>query len=82
MLATVLLSHASDDTARRFGRGTMYMTGRAGDGATESCWQWCYQGDLAATRCRCQVMLATVLPSHTGDGAIIVTWPWRDIDAE
>jgi hypothetical protein len=23
-----------------------------------------------------------VLPSHVGDGAAGVTWPWRDVDAE
>jgi hypothetical protein len=27
-------------------------------------------------------MLATMLPSHDGDGAAMVTWPWCDVDAE
>jgi hypothetical protein len=27
-------------------------------------------------------MLATVLPGHAGDGIAVVTWPWRDVDAE
>jgi hypothetical protein len=27
-------------------------------------------------------MLATVLLSHVGDGAVRVTWPRRDVDAE
>jgi hypothetical protein len=27
-------------------------------------------------------MLATMLPSHTGDGAAVATWPQRDVDIE
>jgi hypothetical protein len=27
-------------------------------------------------------MLAIVLPGHAGDGIAVVTWPWRDVDAE
>jgi hypothetical protein len=58
------------------------MLSHVGDGATESCW-WCrYWGDLAAMRCRCWVMAATVLPSQAGDGAIVATWPWCNIDVE
>jgi hypothetical protein len=38
------------------------LLSHAGDGATDAC-------DLAVERCRCQVMLSTVLPSHAGDGA-------------
>jgi hypothetical protein len=35
----------------------------------ESCWRQRYQGDLAVARCRCRVILAIMLPSHTGNGA-------------
>jgi hypothetical protein len=52
------------------------------DVAAKSCWRWCCRGDLAATQCRCRVMLAMVLLSHAGDGAAEVTWPWPDVDAE
>jgi hypothetical protein len=38
--------------------------------------------DLATTRCRCRVMLATMLLSHAHDDAAEVTWPRRDVDAE
>jgi hypothetical protein len=38
--------------------------------------------DLATTRCRCRVMLATMLLSHAHDDAAEVTWPQRDVDAE
>jgi hypothetical protein len=51
-------------------------------GAVESCWRRRWRGDLAAARCRCRVMLATMLPSHAGDGATEATWPRRDINAE
>jgi hypothetical protein len=27
-------------------------------------------------------MLATMLLSHAGDGATMVTWKWRDVDVE
>jgi hypothetical protein len=33
----------------------------------ESCWRWCYRDDLATVRCRCGVVLTTVLPSHAND---------------
>jgi hypothetical protein len=45
-----------------------------GDGATKA--------TLVMARCRCRVMLATVLPSHPSDGAAKVTWPRRDVSAE
>jgi hypothetical protein len=35
---------------------------------------------LSMTRCRWQVMLTTVLPSHTGDGDAEATWPWSNVD--
>jgi hypothetical protein len=54
----------------------------AGDGAAESCWWRRCRGDLVTARCRCWVMLATVLPSHGGDGAIGAIWSWRDVHAE
>jgi hypothetical protein len=45
------------------------MLSYAGDGATESrC-----RSDLAVMRCRCRVMLATVLSSHADDGAVGAT---------
>jgi hypothetical protein len=82
MLATVLLSHPSDGAT-----GEIWPWR---DVHAESCWWWCYQvmlvmrcrGDLAATRCRCQVMLAMVLPSLAGDRTVGVTWPRRDVDVE
>jgi hypothetical protein len=52
----------------QLGYDAMWMSSHAGDGATESCWQWRCRGDLVAMRCKCQVMLVTVLPSHAGDG--------------
>jgi hypothetical protein len=33
-------------------------------------------------RCRCRVMLVTMLPSYAGDDATEATWPWYDVDAE
>jgi hypothetical protein len=33
-------------------------------------------------RCRGRVMLATMLPSHVGDGATEATGSWCDVDAE
>jgi hypothetical protein len=33
-------------------------------------------------RCRCRVMLASMLPSHAGDGAAEATWSRRDVNAE
>jgi hypothetical protein len=27
-------------------------------------------------------MLATALPSHAGNGAVEVSWTWRDVDGE
>jgi hypothetical protein len=58
------------------------MSSHTGDDAAKSCWRRCCWGDLAAARCRCQVMLATVLLSHAGDDVIRVTWPQREVDAE
>jgi hypothetical protein len=40
------------------------------------------QDDLAAARCRCRVMLTTVLPSPTRDDDVEATWLWRDVDVE
>jgi hypothetical protein len=37
---------------------------------------------LVVMRCKCRVMLATVLPSHASDGAAEVTWPRRDVGVE
>jgi hypothetical protein len=56
------------------------LLSHAGDNTAESCWRRRYRRDLAAARCRYQVMLATVLlgqlghgamymPSHAGDNA-------------
>jgi hypothetical protein len=56
------------------------------DVIVESCRRWYYRDDLAMVRCRCQVMLAMVLPkrlgwgamslmSHAGNGVAEVTWP-------
>jgi hypothetical protein len=44
------------------------MASHSGDGAAELCWQWRCRGHLAVARCRCRVMLVTVLSSHVGDG--------------
>jgi hypothetical protein len=58
------------------------MPSHAGDNVVGSCWQrhcWC---DLAVTRCRCRVMVVTILSSHAGDGAARVTWQHHDVDAE
>jgi hypothetical protein len=74
MLATVL--------SGRLGHGTMYMSSHTSDNAAESCWRRRCQGDLAAVRCRCRVMLVTTLLSHAGDGATGATWPQHDIDVE
>jgi hypothetical protein len=58
------------------------MPSHATDNATKSSWQRRCQGDLATARCRCRVMLMTILLSHAGDGAAKVTWPQHDVDAE
>jgi hypothetical protein len=69
----------------RLGRDVMYMSSHAGNDAAwatwlqrdvyaESCWQRRCWGDLAVVRCRCEVMLATVLLSHVGVGAVEATW--------
>jgi hypothetical protein len=63
-------------------RGAMYIMSHAGDNANESCWRWRCLGDMAVERCRCRVMLATLLPSHTGDDAAEATWSRCDIDTE
>jgi hypothetical protein len=46
------------------------MQSHASDGTVESCWQWRYRGDLAATQCRCRVVLAMVRSSHVGDNIV------------
>jgi hypothetical protein len=61
MLATVLSCHAGD--------GAAGVSWPRRDVDVESCWRWCYRGDLAAVRYRCRVMLATVLPSHASNDA-------------
>jgi hypothetical protein len=58
------------------------MLSHTGNSAAESCWRWLYRGNGAATRYRCRVMLATVLLSHAGNGAIKATWPRHDVDVE
>jgi hypothetical protein len=58
------------------------MPSHVDDGAAESCWQWCCRGDFTVTRCRCQVILATMLSSHAGDDATGVTWSWSDVNVE
>jgi hypothetical protein len=47
------------------------MPSHADNGDVESCWQW-----------HCRVLLATALPSPTGDGVAEATWLWSDVDAE
>jgi hypothetical protein len=70
MLATVLPSPA------------MKMSSHVGDDVAESCWRRYCRGDLVVARCRCRVMLATILSSHAGDDAVGVTWPRRDVDGD
>jgi hypothetical protein len=68
MLVTMLSSHAGDDAAK--------ATWPLRDIEAESCWRgaaesysrWRCRGDLAATRCKCLVMLVTMLLSHVDDG--------------
>jgi hypothetical protein len=67
-------SHAADDAAG--------VTWPRRNLEAESCWRQRCRGDLAAARCRCRVMLATMRPSHAGIGVAEVTWPRRDIGAE
>jgi hypothetical protein len=55
------------------------LSSHVDDDAVESCWWLHYRGDLVATRCKCRVMLATVLSSHVGDSAAEATWSRRDI---
>jgi hypothetical protein len=80
MLATVLLSHVGD--------GATEAIWPWHDVDAESCWRQCYRvmatllRCLAVAQCRCQVMLATMLPSHASDDAIETTWPRRDVDAK
>jgi hypothetical protein len=54
-------SYASDDAAE--------ATWSRRDVSVESCWRWCYQGNLAAARCLCWVMMAMMLPRWLGRGA-------------
>jgi hypothetical protein len=37
---------------------------------------------LVMARCRCQIMLVIVLPSHASDGTAKATWPRRDVGIE
>jgi hypothetical protein len=60
----------------------MSLPSHAGNGAVKSYWRWRYHGGLAVMRCRCRVILATVLSSHAGDSAAGMTCPRRDIDVE
>jgi hypothetical protein len=57
------------------------MSSHAGNSTTESCWRRSH-GVLATTRCRCRVMLVTVLPSHAGDDVVMTTWLQYDEDVE
>jgi hypothetical protein len=54
------------------------MPSHAINNAVKSCWQRCCRGDLATMRCRCLVMLGTMLPSHAGDGTVGAAWPRCD----
>jgi hypothetical protein len=82
MLVTVLLSHSGD--------GTAGATWPRCDVDAESCWRHYCQGMLATAllgdwgvvRCRCRVMLVTILPSHAGDGGAGATRPQHDVDSE
>jgi hypothetical protein len=58
------------------------MPCHAADSAAKSYGQWHYRDELATVRCRCQVMLATVLSSHADDGAADVTCPRGEVDTE
>jgi hypothetical protein len=60
----------------------MSLSSHAGDSAIELCWRWHCHDDLAIARCRCQVMLVTVLLSHADDGTVETAWPRRDVVAE
>jgi hypothetical protein len=40
----------------------------------ESCWRRCCRDDVG--------LGAMLLPSHTGDGVVKMTWPRRDVGAE
>jgi hypothetical protein len=64
---TMLLSHASDDASEATWLRHDINVESCWHGVAESCWRRCCRGDLAAAQCRCQFMLATMLPSHTGD---------------
>jgi hypothetical protein len=67
---------------RQLGHNAISMSSHDGDNVVESRWRQPRRGDLAVTRCRCRVMLVTMLLSHDGDGAAEVTWPWCDVDAK
>jgi hypothetical protein len=68
MLTIMLLSHTSD--------GAVGATWPRHDVDAELYWSQCCQvmlamalrGNLTTARYRCQVILATMLPSHPGDG--------------
>jgi hypothetical protein len=66
----------------RLGRDAIYGLSHAGDGASESCCRRRCWSDLAVARCRCRVMLATMLLSHDGNVAVEVTWSHCDVGAE
>jgi hypothetical protein len=57
----------------------------------ESCWRQRCRYELLMARCRCRVMLATMLPGQldrgammvpNGDDAVETTWPRRNVAAE
>jgi hypothetical protein len=56
------------------------MPSHVGDNVAESYSRQRCRGDLAAARCRCRVMLVTMLPSHAHDDTTEKTWPRRDVD--
>jgi hypothetical protein len=48
----------------------------------ESCWQRHCRDELATTRCRCRIMLTTMILSRAGNDTAGTTWSWRDIDVD
>jgi hypothetical protein len=66
-------SHCIMSMSSHVGDGAAGVTWPWRDADAKSCWRQCCRGDLAGTRCRCWVMLGTVLLSHAGDGAVLRT---------
>jgi hypothetical protein len=64
------------------GHGAMSLPSYASDDTADPRWRWRCRDDLATMQCHCRVMMATALPSHTGDDAVKVTGPRGDVDAE